>query len=159
MILSLLTLNRGSLYSSGSGTLTNSHSNNNFTMVDFKFYRELMIKNLIPYSTKDLTINKSLLLENNFDTINAIDWDKGCYIGQEITARMKYRALLKKSIRAIEIISGKVKFSSFHPLNSQTGFINSIWTDSFEFAATRQLKISISTPLISKAALVAECFQ
>ena len=51
--------------------------------------------------------NKSLLLENNFDTINAIDWDKGCYGGQEITARLKYRALLKKSIRAVEIISGK----------------------------------------------------
>ena len=38
--------------------------------------------------------------------INAIDWEKGCYVGQEITARMKYRALLKKSIRAVEIVSG-----------------------------------------------------
>ena len=65
-----------------------------------------MIKNLVPYSTKDLKINKSLLLENNFEAINAIDWEKGCYVGQEITARMKYRALLKKSIRAVEIISG-----------------------------------------------------
>ena len=66
-----------------------------------------MIKNLVPYTTKDLIINKSLLLENNFDKINAIDWVKGCYVGQEITARMKYRALLKKSIRAVEIISGR----------------------------------------------------
>ena len=82
-------------------------SNNNLTKVDFKSYRELMIKNLVPYTTKDLIINKSLLLENNFDKINAIDWDKGCYVGQEITARMKYRALLKKSIRAVEIISGR----------------------------------------------------
>ena len=82
-------------------------SNNNLTKVDFKSYRELMIKNLVPYSAKDLIINKSLLLENNFDKINAIDWDKGCYVGQEITARMKYRALLKKSIRAVEIISGR----------------------------------------------------
>ena len=82
-------------------------SNNNLIKVDFKSYRELMIKNLVPYTTKDLIINKSLLLENNFDKINAIDWDKGCYVGQEITARMKYRALLKKSIRAVEIISGR----------------------------------------------------
>ena len=94
--------------------IINSHLVDNFVLInklkkiDFQSYRELMIKNLIPYSPIDLTINKSLLLENNFDTINAIDWDKGCYIGQEITARMKYRALLKKSIRAIEIISGKV---------------------------------------------------
>ena len=63
----------------------------------YKSYRELLIKNLVPDTTKDLIINKSLLLENNFDTINAIDWDKGCYVGQENTARMKYRALLKKS--------------------------------------------------------------
>ena len=83
-------------------------SKNNFIKKDFKFYRELMIKNLVPYSTKDLEINKSLLLENNFEAINAIDWDKGCYVGQEITARMKYRALLKKNIRAVKILSGKV---------------------------------------------------
>ena len=33
---------------------------------------------------------------------------KGCFVGQEITARMKYRALLKKQLYALEIISGKI---------------------------------------------------
>ena len=75
---------------------------------NFEKYRELLMKNLIPFSSEDLIQNKSLLLENNFDKINAIDWEKGCYVGQEITARMKYRALLKKSIRVVEIISGHV---------------------------------------------------
>ncbi len=75
---------------------------------NFDKYRELLIKNLIPFSSEDLIQDKSLLLENNFDKINAIDWEKGCYVGQEITARMQYRALLKKSIRAVEIISGHV---------------------------------------------------
>ena len=75
---------------------------------NFEKYRELLIKKLIPFSSEDLIQDKSLLLENNFDKINAIDWEKGCYVGQEITARMKYRALLKKSIRAVEIISGHV---------------------------------------------------
>jgi hypothetical protein len=76
---------------------------------NFGKYRKLLIKNLIPYSSEDLIQNKSLLLENNFNKINAIDWEKGCYVGQEITARMKYRALLKKSIRVVEIISGNVR--------------------------------------------------
>ena len=76
---------------------------------NFEKYRELLIKNLIPFSSEDLIQDKSLLLENNFDKINAIDWEKGCYVGQEITARMKYRALLKKSIRVVEIISGNVR--------------------------------------------------
>mgnify|MGYP001159726182 CR=1 FL=1 len=79
----------------------------NFKELKFESYRELLIKNLIPFPPDDLIINKSLILENNFEKINAIDWDKGCYVGQEITARMKYRALLKKSIRAVEIISGR----------------------------------------------------
>ena len=71
-------------------------------------YHEILIKNNVPYSPYDLQENKSLLLENNFDNINAISWDKGCYIGQEITARMKYRALLKKKLYALKIISGKI---------------------------------------------------
>ena len=47
-----------------------------------------------------------MLLENNFENLNSISWDKGCYVGQEITARMKYRALLKKKIYSLEIKEG-----------------------------------------------------
>ena len=67
-----------------------------------------MIQNKVPYSPFDLQENKSLLLENNFDNINAISWNKGCFVGQEITARMKYRALLKKQLYALELISGNI---------------------------------------------------
>ena len=81
----------------------------NFKPVDFSYYREILMKNLIPYSPDDLIENKSLLLENNFQNINAISWDKGCYVGQEITARMKYRALLKKKIYTLRIISGSTQ--------------------------------------------------
>ncbi len=79
---------------------------NQMKVVDFDIYRELMIKNLVPYAPEDLTTNKSLLLENNFERNNAIDWNKGCYIGQEITARMKYRALLKKRIYSLNLKKG-----------------------------------------------------
>ena len=82
---------------------------NQFILADVKEYQKIMIQNLIPNSISDLVINKSLLLENNFEHINALDWDKGCYIGQENTARMKYRALLKKSLRIIKVCSGTVK--------------------------------------------------
>ena len=81
----------------------------NLKPVDFNYYREILMKNLIPYSPDDLIENKSLLLENNFQNINAISWDKGCYVGQEITARMKYRALLKKKIYTLRIISGSTQ--------------------------------------------------
>ena len=75
---------------------------------EFEIYKQILMKNLVPNSTTDLIENKSLLLENNFQNINAIDWNKGCYIGQEITARMKYRSLLKKKIYALELLAGNI---------------------------------------------------
>ncbi len=71
-------------------------------------YHEILINHTTPYSPFDILENKSLLLENNFDNLNAIDWNKGCYVGQEITARMKYRGLLKKKLYALKIKSGNV---------------------------------------------------
>lgn len=72
-------------------------------------YNKKRMEYLIPDSLLDLEVNKSVLLENNFESLNAIDWNKGCYIGQEITARMKYRSLLKKAITKIQILEGQVK--------------------------------------------------
>ncbi|MGH7091382.1 MAG: YgfZ/GcvT domain-containing protein, partial [Stellaceae bacterium] len=38
-----------------------------------------------------------------FDELHGIDWQKGCYIGQELTARMKYRALVKKRLLPVAV--------------------------------------------------------
>ena len=86
----------------------NSKIFDKFNEINFNSYKELLIKNLIPYSPNDLIEEKSLLLENNFQNINAIDWNKGCYVGQELTARMKYRSLLKKKLYSLIIVSGKI---------------------------------------------------
>ena len=69
-------------------------------------YHEILIQNIVPLSHYDLEGNKSLLLENNFENLNSISWDKGCYVGQELTARMKYRALLKKRIYSLAVKEG-----------------------------------------------------
>ena len=91
---------------------------NDITEESFDKYKEILIQNLIPYTPEDLLVNKSLLLENNFQNINAIDWNKGCYVGQEITARMKYRSLLKKQIYALELLSGSINPGDSIILNS-----------------------------------------
>ena len=77
-----------------------------FKNISEEKYHGILIQNLVPLSHYDLEENKSLLLENNFENLNSISWDKGCYVGQEITARMKYRALLKKKIYSLEIKDG-----------------------------------------------------
>ena len=79
---------------------------NSLNEINEEKYHQILIKNIVPLSHYDLEENKSLLLENNFENLNSISWDKGCYVGQEITARMKYRALLKKKIYSLEIKDG-----------------------------------------------------
>jgi len=66
-----------------------------------KEYEYHRILHGVPKSRMDLIPNKSTLLECNIDLLNGISWDKGCYIGQEVTARMKYRGLLKKRLYPI----------------------------------------------------------
>jgi hypothetical protein len=46
---------------------------------------------------------KAILLENNIDLLNGIAWDKGCYTGQELTARTRYRGLIKKRLTPVRI--------------------------------------------------------
>jgi len=57
----------------------------------------------VPDGSRDMVIDKSILLESGFDELNGVDWGKGCYMGQELTARTKYRGLIKKRLLPIEI--------------------------------------------------------
>ncbi len=57
----------------------------------------------LPDASRDFVVEKSILLESGFDDLNGIDWEKGCYMGQELTARTKYRGLIKKRLTAVTI--------------------------------------------------------
>jgi folate-binding protein YgfZ len=52
----------------------------------------------VPEGVRDIEIDKGLLLESHFEVLNGVDFRKGCYIGQELTARTKYRGLVKKQL-------------------------------------------------------------
>jgi len=66
-------------------------------------YDRLRISHGVPDGSRDLEVERSPLLENGFDELNGVDWDKGCFMGQELTARTKYRALIKKRLTPVEI--------------------------------------------------------
>jgi folate-binding protein YgfZ len=57
----------------------------------------------LPDGSKDLEADKTVLLEAGFDELNGISWTKGCYMGQELTARTRYRGLLKRRLVQVEI--------------------------------------------------------
>ena len=52
----------------------------------------------LPDGSKDLEPGRTLLLEAGFDLLDGISWSKGCYLGQELTARTRYRGLLKRRL-------------------------------------------------------------
>jgi folate-binding protein YgfZ len=57
----------------------------------------------IPDGSRDLVPDKSILLEAGFDELHGVDWQKGCYVGQELTARTKYRGLIKKRLFPVRV--------------------------------------------------------
>ncbi|MEM1388498.1 MAG: folate-binding protein [Pseudomonadota bacterium] len=57
----------------------------------------------IPESGIELIPNESYLLEVGFERLNGVDFKKGCYVGQEVTARMKHKATLRKGLAIVEI--------------------------------------------------------
>jgi folate-binding protein YgfZ len=56
----------------------------------------------LPDGARDLEAEKTVLLEAGFDELNGISWTKGCYMGQELTARTRYRGLLKRRLLPVE---------------------------------------------------------
>ncbi len=66
-------------------------------------YDRLRLSLGVPDGSRDLIVEKSILLESGFDELNGVDWTKGCYMGQELTARTKYRGLIKKRLMPVEI--------------------------------------------------------
>ncbi len=52
--------------------------------------------------------NKIFGIECNFEELNGIDFKKGCYVGQENTARIKLKNKLNKRLFAIKVLEGKI---------------------------------------------------
>ena len=66
-------------------------------------YDSLRLEAGVPDGSRDLPVEKAILLEAGFDELGGVDWEKGCYMGQELTARTKYRALIKKRLLPVRI--------------------------------------------------------
>ena len=62
---------------------------------------------IVPKNLNQLQ-NKLFGIECNFEELNGIDFKKGCYVGQENTARIKLKNKLSKRLLPIEIIDGKL---------------------------------------------------
>ena len=78
-------------------------------------WEALRIRLGVPATGAELTAD-SFILEMGFERLNGVDFKKGCYVGQEVTARMKHKTELRKGLARVsaagplsegaEIVSG-----------------------------------------------------
>lgn len=63
----------------------------------------IRVDHLIPESGTELVPDESYILEAGFERLNGVDFRKGCYVGQEVTARMKHKTELRKGLVRVRI--------------------------------------------------------
>ena len=76
-------------------------SEKNVTCASSSHYEEQRVKLALPDGQKDIHIGLDSLAEVNLADSFAVCYTKGCFMGQELTARMKYRGLRKKRLCAV----------------------------------------------------------
>lgn len=63
----------------------------------------IRVAHCIPESGIELIPDDSYILESGFERLNGVDFRKGCYVGQEVTARMKHKTELRKGLATVGV--------------------------------------------------------
>lgn len=103
----------------GHRAIVPASSHPGFPEGSFEDYERLRLTLGIPDSSRDIEVNKRLVLEANLDALHGVDFEKGCYVGQEIAARMKYRGKVRKRLLP-------VRFDGQAPEPGTAIFINDV---------------------------------
>ena len=69
----------------------------------FEDYERLRLSLGVPDGPRDIEAERTLILEADMDELNGVDFHKGCYVGQELTARMKHRGKVRKKLVPVEV--------------------------------------------------------
>ncbi|ASM72902.1 MULTISPECIES: YgfZ/GcvT domain-containing protein [Roseobacteraceae] len=62
----------------------------------------LQVEHMVPSAGRELHPD-TFILEAGFDRLNGVDFRKGCYVGQEVTARMKHKTELRKGLAQVHV--------------------------------------------------------
>ena len=63
----------------------------------------IRVAHAIPESGVELVPEESFILEMGFERLGGVDFRKGCYVGQEVTARMKHKTELRKGLARVSV--------------------------------------------------------
>ena len=70
---------------------------------DFAAYEALRYRLGVPDGSRDMPVGQAFLLESGFERLNGVDWEKGCYVGQEVTARTHYRGTVRRQLTPVAL--------------------------------------------------------
>ena len=131
--------------------VTTKNENSTYTLIDNRFFNEdlrrvyvknlsknddvndneninwydlLRYKNCILEGSKEIETNVSLPLETNLDLLGGISFEKGCFIGQEVNARIKWKGLVKRKYVPVTYKSKKLSYLKLIELNEKKIFLN-----------------------------------
>ena len=71
----------------------------------------IRVAHCIPETGLELIPNETFILEAGFEALGGVDHRKGCYVGQEVTARMKHKTELRKGLVTVDL-SGDAPFGT-----------------------------------------------
>ncbi len=63
----------------------------------------IRVEHCIPETGIELIADETYILEAGFERLNGVDFKKGCYVGQEISARMKHKTELRKGFVTVAV--------------------------------------------------------
>ena len=73
------------------------------TIAPIAAYDRLRLAHGLPDGSRDIVVERYFPLECGFEELNAIDYQKGCYVGQELTARTHYRGTIRKRLLPVAV--------------------------------------------------------
>lgn len=83
--------------------LTSQNNNIGFSEFDKNIYDKLRVELCIPETNLELIPDKTYILEAGFERLSGVSFSKGCYVGQEVTARMRHKTELQKGLVKVKI--------------------------------------------------------
>ncbi len=92
----------------GLGWRLMTHTAPEDTPLSLDAYEEKRLSLGVPDSSRDMEVEKYFWLETDAERLHGVSFTKGCFVGQELTARMKHRTALKKKLVAVKADGGSL---------------------------------------------------
>jgi tRNA-modifying protein YgfZ len=89
----------------------------------------IRVAHLIPEAGRELIVEDSYILEQGFEALHGVDFRKGCYVGQEVTARMKHKTELRKGLAQVRLDGSAVEGTEITAEGKAVGTLHTVAGD------------------------------